>query len=431
MTVQLQDAINAIQAGNRERGRQLLAMLLQREPKNEAAWIWMSGTVEDAEQRRYCLEQALAINPANPTARAGLALLKGQEPELPPPVPPLARADHGLGQPPIPPDNAPRPTPAFVWEKEPEPGEEAPIVEDTFIGDIVAAMNKDEDGAGKAPDTDLNWLFPAESAESAQGSEAELRQMFGGLEQDLEPTEPEPPLAANEPLPLASQADQAAPDDETLGTFEPLLEQDFPGYEAATIPGLAALPGQMWQDLSGRSRWVTILTDRHLIYAKPDPRRIPEIEAVLPAGQFPHRMLGRGAKTIPLERINRVRALSGQATLQVSYRRKDDTRLQTFTLSNPEQRDEVLAEWQEGEDGPALHIFCHVSGGLAFGAAGMRDRIFRHELPLAIEALRMGDRGLFEARPELDRVPIWIHFQSTNRRYHKTERWGTPADYRL
>ncbi len=94
-------------------------------------------------------------------------------------------------------------------------------------------------------------------------------------------------------------------------------------------------------------------------------------------------------------------------------------------------RDEVLAEWQEGEDGPALHIFCHVSGGLAFGAAGMRDRIFRHELPLAIEALRMGDRGLFEARPELDRVPIWIHFQSTNRRYHKTERWGTPADYRL
>ncbi len=93
-------------------------------------------------------------------------------------------------------------------------------------------------------------------------------------------------------------------------------------------------------------------------------------------------------------------------------------------------RDEVLAEWQEGEDGPKLHLFCHVSGGLAFGAAGMRDRIFRHELPLALEALRMGDRGLFEAKPELDRAPIWIHFQSANRCYHKTERWGTPANYR-
>ena len=93
-------------------------------------------------------------------------------------------------------------------------------------------------------------------------------------------------------------------------------------------------------------------------------------------------------------------------------------------------RDEVLAEWQDGEDGPALHLFCHVSGGLAFGGAGMRYGIFQRELPLVLEAFRFGDRGLFETQPDLDRAPIWIHFQSTNRRYHKTERWGTPADYR-
>ena len=93
-------------------------------------------------------------------------------------------------------------------------------------------------------------------------------------------------------------------------------------------------------------------------------------------------------------------------------------------------RDEVLAEWQDGEDGPALHLFCHVSGGLAFGGASMRYGIFQRELPLVLEAFRFGDRGLFETQPDLDRAPIWIHFQSTNRRYHKTERWGTPADYR-
>jgi len=29
-------------------------------------------------------------------------------------------------------------------------------------------------------------------------------------------------------------------------------------------------------------------------------------------------------------------------------------------------RDEVLAEWQEGEEEPALHVFCHVGGGLVF-----------------------------------------------------------------
>ena len=35
-------------------------------------------------------------------------------------------------------------------------------------------------------------------------------------------------------------------------------------------------------------------------------------------------------------------------------------------------RDEVVAEWQESEDGPALHVYCHVSGGAVFGSAGMR-----------------------------------------------------------
>jgi len=93
-------------------------------------------------------------------------------------------------------------------------------------------------------------------------------------------------------------------------------------------------------------------------------------------------------------------------------------------------RDEVLAEWQEGEDGPALHLFCHVSGGLAFGSAGMRYGIFQRELPLVLEAFRFGDKGLFEAQPELDQAPVWIHFRSTNRRYRRVERWGAPADYR-
>jgi hypothetical protein len=94
-------------------------------------------------------------------------------------------------------------------------------------------------------------------------------------------------------------------------------------------------------------------------------------------------------------------------------------------------RDEVVAEWQESPEGPALHLFCHVSGGLVIGSAGMRYGIFRRELPLVLEALRFGDAGLFEARPELDRAPIWIHFRSGDRRYHQTERWGTPGDYRV
>jgi hypothetical protein len=94
-------------------------------------------------------------------------------------------------------------------------------------------------------------------------------------------------------------------------------------------------------------------------------------------------------------------------------------------------RDEVLAEWRVDADGPCLHVYCHVSGGLVLGTAGWRYAIFKHELPLVLEAFRFGDRQLFEAHPELDRAPIRIHFRSHRRRYRRTERWGTPADYQL
>lgn len=92
-------------------------------------------------------------------------------------------------------------------------------------------------------------------------------------------------------------------------------------------------------------------------------------------------------------------------------------------------RDEVLAEWGEGEGKPSLHVHCHVSGGLLVGAAKWRDAIFRRELPFVLEALRFGDRALFEAHPELDHAPVWVHFGSSDPKYDRTERWGAIGDY--
>jgi hypothetical protein len=92
-------------------------------------------------------------------------------------------------------------------------------------------------------------------------------------------------------------------------------------------------------------------------------------------------------------------------------------------------RDEVLAEWQEDDEGPSLYVYCHVSGGLVLGPAGWRYGIFRHHMPQVLEALRFGDRKLFEFHPELDRAPIWVLFQSHRRRYDRRESWGRPADY--
>jgi hypothetical protein len=93
-------------------------------------------------------------------------------------------------------------------------------------------------------------------------------------------------------------------------------------------------------------------------------------------------------------------------------------------------KDEVLAEFSREEDGLVFRVYCHVSGGFVFGTAKLRYVIFRRELPLGLEAIRFGDRNLFEKIPNLDNTPVLIHFQSTANRFNKVENWGTMADYR-
>jgi len=119
--------------------------------------------------------------------------------------------------------------------------------------------------------------------------------------------------------------------------------------------------------------------------------------------------------------------LTGDLFLSIGadYNRKQISGLYTRVM-----RDEVLAEWKEDEDGLALHVYCHVSGGLVFGRANWRESIFRSEMPLVLETIRHGDSRFFEANPELDESPIFIHFQSSKRNHSKIEAWGTPADFR-
>jgi hypothetical protein len=71
----LQRAIAAIRAGDKTGGQRLLAEVIRNDPRNEAAWLWMSAALDSDEQRRTCLERVLAINPDNPTAQRGLASL--------------------------------------------------------------------------------------------------------------------------------------------------------------------------------------------------------------------------------------------------------------------------------------------------------------------------------------------------------------------
>ncbi len=92
-------------------------------------------------------------------------------------------------------------------------------------------------------------------------------------------------------------------------------------------------------------------------------------------------------------------------------------------------RDEVLGDWTCADSTCALSIFLEVDGARPM-EAWIRYTIFRRELPLALEAIRYGDREFFAAHPELDQAKIWMHFDSQHRRFNKVEGRGTPADYR-
>ena len=102
---------------------------------------------------------------------------------------------------------------------------------------------------------------------------------------------------------------------------------------------------------------------------------------------------------------------------------------QTSKLYTRLMRDEVLAELVNNESSFELRVHCHISGGLIVGSAGWRYSIFRSELPLVLEAIRYGDKALFEKNPELDHIPVYIHFHSKKRLYDVIEQWTTLNAY--
>ncbi len=74
----LQRAITHVNAGELDQGRALLEKILEQDPKNDLAWVWLSGCVDDPMQRRICLQQALSANPDNQSALDGMRVLDGE-----------------------------------------------------------------------------------------------------------------------------------------------------------------------------------------------------------------------------------------------------------------------------------------------------------------------------------------------------------------
>ncbi len=76
----LREGIAAAKAGRRDAARQALMQIIEVDERNEQAWIWLAGVVDDPADQRVCLENVLDLNPDNPQAKRGLAWLEQHHP---------------------------------------------------------------------------------------------------------------------------------------------------------------------------------------------------------------------------------------------------------------------------------------------------------------------------------------------------------------
>lgn len=83
---QLKQAIALIRAGELKTGGTILHDLLRTDRDIELAWLWLTACVDSVDDKRYCLNEVLRINPDNEHARMGLDRL-GQSPNQVPEPP--------------------------------------------------------------------------------------------------------------------------------------------------------------------------------------------------------------------------------------------------------------------------------------------------------------------------------------------------------
>lgn len=75
----LRQGLVAAQEGRRREARELFLQVVELDPQNEIAWMWLTGFVDDLEDKIIACENVLTINPANEKVRAYLASLLQQK----------------------------------------------------------------------------------------------------------------------------------------------------------------------------------------------------------------------------------------------------------------------------------------------------------------------------------------------------------------
>lgn len=72
---QLAEAVRLSRHGHNVEARRVLVRILERQPDNEQAWLWLGRILPDLAQRRYCLQRVLKLNTESVQAREALEVL--------------------------------------------------------------------------------------------------------------------------------------------------------------------------------------------------------------------------------------------------------------------------------------------------------------------------------------------------------------------
>ena len=97
---------------------------------------------------------------------------------------------------------------------------------------------------------------------------------------------------------------------------------------------------------------------------------------------------------------------------------------------NTDMRDEVLGVWKIEGNGLCYNVYVYIDNEEHdISTATRRNDIFRRELPLALTAIRYGDRYLFNCYPYLDDAFIIVNFMSSYPQLFKREYWGNFGSY--
>ena len=94
-TEAFQAGVAALKSGNKALAREYLMKVVEQDETNEQAWLYLAGALEDPDEIRISLENALHINPQSNRAKQGLEWLRKQHPAIfvePTPALPVATA---------------------------------------------------------------------------------------------------------------------------------------------------------------------------------------------------------------------------------------------------------------------------------------------------------------------------------------------------